>query len=157
MRNIMPKIFFVSLLAIGMTNVALADGPGKIGYDITLQLANIGIVISLIVIGFATILHRETLSMQHHLVRLILVAVFINFSWLVAVDGIIAISNSVGNTFLGGIFSESSINAFTGGFTSGLLGALHFRDFSSVSTGIISSLVTTLLSPFVMAIFMLLL
>lgn len=150
MKSILPKILLTAAIMIAMTPVALAAGPGKIGYDITLQLANIGIVISLIVIGFATILHRETFSMHHHLPRLLLVAVFINFSWFVAVDGIINLSNKLGSAFLGGVFSVEAVKALSGG----LLGGIHFP--TSFTDGL-SSLVMIILSPIASALFGLLL
>lgn len=155
MSKLRLKIFFilVALIAISAfaAPVALADhcvdGPGpnfshptpdsdypcyktaaKTGFDFTLQLTNIGFVIAIIAIGFATILKRKNYAMDQALPRLIIIAILINFSWFFA-TGLIYISNTIGNAFLhvfmpGGLNSLSSFGAFSYANTTPLIGTL---------------------------------
>ncbi|HEY4496677.1 MAG TPA: hypothetical protein VI432_00825, partial [Candidatus Paceibacterota bacterium] len=67
----------------------------KIGFDITLSLTNIGFVIAIIFIAFATILKMQNFAIRQALPRLIIIAILINFSMFFA-TAIINISNLLG-------------------------------------------------------------
>lgn len=80
-----------------------------VGWPIVRDIANIGIVLGLIIIGLATALRIKDYEAQKILPKLIIVAILINFS-LVFCGIIIDASNIIMNHFLGGILdSESGI------------------------------------------------
>ncbi|MBI2013465.1 MAG: hypothetical protein HYS87_01415 [Candidatus Colwellbacteria bacterium] len=124
-------ILFAAILIKGAAalSIKLSDpnGPAAIGFNITLGLTNIGFVIAIIAIAFATMLRRENLQIKQALPKLIVIALLINFSWLIATT-IIFISNGIGEALLamvgkttGTPMSISSI----GNFGSTITGALN--------------------------------
>lgn len=75
----------VSLLmggAIALNSQISKDNlPLLYGYNFSLTLANFGLLIGVIAIGFGTILGNKGLNFRQTLVRLIIAAILINFSW----------------------------------------------------------------------------
>src|SRR3989344_5738704 len=85
------------------------------GYQITLGFTNIGFVLAIIIIAFATILRMESYAIKKALPRLIVTAIIINFSLFFAVS-IIQFSNTIGNglhdVVLSGINNKTEFGSF---------------------------------------------
>lgn len=130
-------IGFVVYLIKGIMalDVLVPGGAARNGFAVTMQVANIGLVLAIIVIGFATILHRESYGMRKALPRLLIVAVLINFSLYFA-GVFIGLSNALTNVFLDGITDLSfelpteGTDQFIGGFTGFL--AVLFSPFFEI-------------------------
>lgn len=69
------------------------------GWNIVLSFANLGFVLAIIVIAFATILRRESYGMNQILWKLIVAALLVNFSLVIA-GAFISVSDTVSNIFL---------------------------------------------------------
>lgn len=85
----------------------------QIGGGIVLGITNLGFVLAIIVIAFATIFRRETYAMKQTLWKLIIAALLVNFSVVIA-GAFISISDTVSGVFLQGIGITKN-----GGFWSG--------------------------------------
>lgn len=68
------------------------------GWEIILSLTNLGFVLGIIVIAFATILRMESYGMKQILWKLVVAALLVNFSLVIA-GSFVSISNTVGNVF----------------------------------------------------------
>ncbi|HDH31292.1 MAG TPA: hypothetical protein ENH26_00785 [Candidatus Wolfebacteria bacterium] len=71
------------------------------GWQIVLSFANLGFVLAIIVIAFATILRLETYAMKQILWKLIVAALLVNFSLVIA-GALINVSDTLSNFFLTG-------------------------------------------------------
>ena len=129
-------LFIVIELFNLVTNIKVSEGPAKTGFDITLQLANIGFVIAIIVIGFATILRKESYAMKKALPKLIIVAILINFSFFLA-NAAINFSDELTKVF------STSLSAKT----------FEFRGFRQEYTSGLGGLAAIILSPLFELIF----
>lgn len=69
---------------INLNNKVLDNPAVKIGWPVTRDIANLGFVLAIIVIAFATILQFQSYHMQKTLFRLVWVALLINFSLVIA-------------------------------------------------------------------------
>jgi hypothetical protein len=107
----LANIFFsvnVAILALvtseNFINLSYTNPAGneilQLGWGLTRDLANVGIVISLLVIGIATILRIEEYKWQKTLPRLIVIALLINFTPVI-LGLIVDASNILIRTFLG--------------------------------------------------------
>ncbi len=76
------------------------------GWQIVLSFANLGFVLAIIVIAFATILRLETYAMKKTLWKLIVAALLVNFSMVIA-GGIISVSKIATDIFLGQMTFEN--------------------------------------------------
>jgi hypothetical protein len=103
------------------------DSLANVGFDIALQLTNIVFVIALIVIAFAIMLRRSIggRAAGGMIAQLIIVAVLINFSFLIA-GGLVKTSDALTNVFIdsaagGGIeeISKTFRDTFTNKFFAG--------------------------------------
>lgn len=90
---------FLINLGIDLNNTALSGAIVRTGFAITLQTANLGFVLAIIVIAFATILRFESYGMKKMLGKLILAAFLINFSLTIA-GTILDFSHVLSNYFL---------------------------------------------------------
>lgn len=90
------------------------------GFTVTLALANLGFVLSIIIIAIATIIRYETYALKQTLWKLVAAAILVNFS-LVISGAILNFSNQLSFYFL------ESINPAGGGSS--------FENFSSVLAG----------------------
>ena len=90
--------YFINL-GIGLNATVLSSDIVKIGFGITLQTTNLGFVLAIIVIAFATILRMESYGLKKMLGKLILAAFLINFS-LTAAGLIIDFAGVISNYFI---------------------------------------------------------
>jgi hypothetical protein len=79
----------------------LASSIVHTGFGIILGITNVGFVLSLVVIAFATILRLKGYAMKDALAKLVIAVLLINFS-LFFIGLFLNISNSVTSAFLGG-------------------------------------------------------
>lgn len=154
-------IFFttIALFEIGGGLIATAlDFNSKIGtiamagYNVTLGLANMGFIVALVVIAFATMFRQEGFGYKKALPRVIIAALLINFGffivtkWLIApVDQVtFAISNAAhfDPGALGDLFS---VNNLFGQFAS-------FKEITDVG-GNVADIVASIMSIFLAAAF----
>ena len=91
-------IFKIALLIIpwaaSLSNIIFESVGIRAGWDASLQVVNLGFVIAIIVIAFATMLRRESYSMRTLLPKLIIVALLINFSFVIT-RTLVTISDSL--------------------------------------------------------------
>ena len=78
----------------------LASGVVGTGFRIILGLTNVGFVLVLVIIGFATILRLKGYAMKDALAKLIIAVLLINFS-LFFIGLFLNVSNSITSAFLG--------------------------------------------------------
>ena len=90
------------------------------GYEVTLGIANLLLVLMIIVAAVATIIRNQTYGMKALIRDIIIAAVVINFGLILA-SGAIGISNSLTNTFLSGV---------TGGGGPGKFGEIMAQTFA---------------------------
>ena len=90
------------------------------GYEVTLGIANLLLVLMIIVAAVATIIRNQTYGMKALIRDIVIAAVVINFGLILA-SGAIGISNSLTNTFLSGV---------TGGGGPGKFGEIMAQTFA---------------------------
>lgn len=81
------------------------------GFGLTLSLANLGFVLAIIVIAFATILRIQSYAMKQLLWKLVVAALLVNFSFAL-VGTIIDFTNVLSNYFLVGASPNGDIAKF---------------------------------------------
>ena len=81
-----------------------------VGWKIMLNFTNLGFVLGIIVIAFATILRVESYGMKQILWKLVVAALLVNFSLVIA-GAFISVSNTVSNVFLEATTADSLSNA----------------------------------------------
>ena len=98
----------------GLIDSAIGFGNGvknlpvvTLGFQIVLGIANLGFVLAIIVIAFATIFRLENYAMSKTLKNLVIAALLVNFSMVIA-GAFISVSNTFSNYFLAG-FDNGSI------------------------------------------------
>jgi len=84
------------------------------GWNIVLSVTNLGFVLAIIVIAFATIFRIEGYEMRRTLVKLIVAALLVNFSMVIA-GAFLSVSNVFVNYLQTAAFSEQSISSVLGG------------------------------------------
>lgn len=103
--------------------------PVRVGFPITLSLANLALVFAIIVIAIMTILRQETYGIKQVLWKLIVIAVAINFGLVIA-GVILQFFDSLGSYFL------NSINPASGGYGTNLISQFNpFSGFASALAG----------------------
>ncbi len=85
--------------ALDLNSQVLSTHTVKIGWTVSRDLANLGFVLAIILISFATILRIETYQMQKLLWKLITAALLVNFS-LVAAGVLLDFSGILTNFFI---------------------------------------------------------
>lgn len=83
-----------------------------VGWGMTRDLANLGFVLAIIVIAFATILRFESYGMKQALWKLIVAALLVNFSLVIA-GVILDFSGVLSNTFIAGSSPEVGLQIHT--------------------------------------------
>ncbi|MEK9154474.1 MAG: hypothetical protein AAB596_00135 [Patescibacteria group bacterium] len=117
---------FLVSLAIKM-NMHIIDSPTvKIGWSIVLNFANLGFVLAIIVIAFATILRQESYGVKSVLWKLIVAALLVNFSLVIA-GAFINLAN-----FFTVYFLEKSTLTGPDSFSSAFAGILEVQGLLSV-------------------------
>ena len=66
----------------------------RVGYQVILNLTNLGFVLAIIIIAYATIFRRQSYAMNKTLGKLVIAALLVNFSFAIA-SGIISVSNNL--------------------------------------------------------------
>lgn len=114
------------------------------GFKITLDLANLGFVLGIIVVAYATILRTGTYTLKQTLSKLIVAAILINFSFAIA-GLFIDFSNVLGFYFIkeassGNIltFGENLANSLNLQKLSGGTGIFNFKDMPDGLAGFLS-------------------
>lgn len=147
-------------LIVKLNETIMTSGqPADTGFKIVLEIANVGLVIAIIVIGFATILHRESYAMRKALPRLLLAAVFMNFSFFFA-GFFIGLSNELSDVFIKLIWDANG-QILGGKFVNNVVGVAQ-TDWAAYGEGtslgaignFANSLAGILIRPIFMAIFM---
>lgn len=113
--------------ALSLNQTIYADGSlAKLGFDLSLQMTNLLFVVAIIVIAFLIMLRRGGNEL---IPRLIIVALLINFSFLIATT-FIKVSDGVTQVFLDASVGDSSWVKMTDRFTSAFLdiGETHDDD-----------------------------
>ncbi len=109
---------FLISLAVDIIQVIIDAGRQIIssefvqtGFRVTLDIANLGFVLAIIIIAFTTILRLSGYNTKQLLRNLIIAAVLVNFSFLIA-GAVIDASNVFGNFFLGASSPNGDIIKF---------------------------------------------
>lgn len=97
------KILTVVIVAVDFLinfgkNILDVNGV-KTAWSIVLSIANLGFIIGLVVIAFATILHIQSYAIKKILWKLIVAALLVNFSFFI-VGAVVETSNVVSDVFL---------------------------------------------------------
>lgn len=114
------KFFIVLAGYNGFSNAPIVN----LGWTLVRDLANMYFIVALLVIAFATILGREDYALKKTLVKLVLMAIFINFSKLIS-QVIIDAAHVVTMTFL------NALSAIAGG---NLIQMFNMDDMRSMIT-----------------------
>lgn len=85
--------------AIKLGNDILILDAVQTGWKIMLQFTNLGFILGIIIIAFATILHLESYALKQILWKLIVAAILVNFSLVIA-GAFISISNITSDYFI---------------------------------------------------------
>ncbi len=115
--------YFIEVILQLNTHIVQATVVEK-GFAVTLALANLGFVLGIIVIAIATILRRETYGIKQILWKLIVMAILVNFSLVIA-SAILSFADQLALFFLNNInpaTTGGTINPF-GNFANALAGA----------------------------------
>ncbi|PIT92713.1 MAG: hypothetical protein COU08_00935 [Candidatus Harrisonbacteria bacterium CG10_big_fil_rev_8_21_14_0_10_42_17] len=91
-------------IMIALNASVISSSIVTIGFRIALNLANLGFILAVIMIAFGTILRIEQYQLKKTFVRLVIAAILINFSLLIA-GGILDFSNIVSDSFFARLVS----------------------------------------------------
>lgn len=97
---------------VSLGNQAIGSPLVKQGFKICLQIANLGFVVSIIYVAFATITKFNDYTIKEFLTHLVFAAVLINFSFAMA-GTIMDVSNVVGNYFLAKSIPDGKLEGFS--------------------------------------------
>jgi len=112
--------YFISIILQLNMNIISSNIVGS-GFTVTLALANLGFVLSIIIIAIATILRYETYALKQTLWKLVAAAILVNFS-LVICGAILNFSNQLSLYFLNSINPGGSGSSYDN-FASALAGS----------------------------------
>jgi len=128
--------------AVLLTDEISSSGIIKAGFDIVLDVVNLGLVVSIVAISFMTMLRRPKASSL--LVRFIVIALLINFSYHIAINFIIIPVNEIVMVlFEAANFDKFALaSVFTGGFSGDVIGELPGID--GFAAGIAQSVISIL-------------
>ncbi len=141
-QTITYAIFFVLGKAINLIsqflfpvvylgNQAIGSPLVRTGFKICLQIANLGFVVSIIYVAFATITKFNDYKIKDFLIKLITAAVLINFSFAMA-GTVMDISNVIGNYFLSkSIPGDGNLE----GFSTQMANAFNLGKLNAVKEG----------------------
>lgn len=97
--SILALIAWFVDFAIKLGNDVIDMPIVRLGWQIVLNFTNLGFVLAIIVIAFATIFRLESYALKQTLWKLIVAALLVNFSLVIA-GAFISVSNSTTNIFL---------------------------------------------------------
>ena len=95
--------------AVKLGNDVLSLPAVTTGWGIVLQFTNLGFILGIIIIAFATILHLESYALKQILWKLIVAALLVNFSLVIA-GAIMSISNIVSDYFIEAAMGKDGTN-----------------------------------------------
>ena len=98
----------------------------KIGWQVVLGFTNLGFVLAIIIIAFATIFRMQSYAMKQVLWKLIVAALLVNFSLVIA-GAFISVSNTVSDTMIKAAIGEKGSN-----LSNALAGAVNPQKFAKV-------------------------
>jgi len=113
--------------ALNLGNQVISLPLVQVGSQVVLGFANLGFVLAIIVMAFATIFRVQSYAMKQTLWKLIVAALLVNFSLVIA-GGFISVSNSFTNYFQ----SQSTGTTLATGLA-GVLNPQNFLDTTGVS------------------------
>ncbi len=111
-------------LALKMNSLILKSPVLLNGWEMTLNFANLGLVLGIIIIAFATIFRVQNYAMKQILWKLIVVALLVNFSLVIA-GALISVSDIISSYFL----SKVSV---TGNFADNLAAVMNPQKFLTI-------------------------
>jgi hypothetical protein len=127
--------YFIEIILQLNTHVVEATMV-KSGFGVVLALANLGFVLGIIVIAIATILRRETYGIKQILWKLIVMAILVNFSLVIA-SAILSFADQLALYFLNSINPMNMPSIGAGpfdSFASSIAGAFNpQRSFTGIS------------------------
>jgi len=92
-----------------------------LGFKVVLSFANLGFVLAIIIIAFATIFRSQSYAMKQTLWKLVAAALLVNFSLVIA-GAIISVSNTFTNYFLSSAFNDNLGDTLAGALDPQILG-----------------------------------
>ncbi len=98
---------YLMLLAMNINKTLLSSSIVQNGWNFTLSFANLGFVFGIIIVAFATILRLQSYAMKQILWKLIVAALLVNFSLVIA-GAFMSVSDVFSDAILG-------IGGFSGG------------------------------------------
>lgn len=158
---------------IGLTfNEGVVNAPPvQSGFSVSLAIANLGFVLAIIVIAIATILRRESYGIKQILWKLVVAAILVNFSLVIA-GAILGFSNTLTKYFMDAISPTANSSGVVGavadyeGFVTKLTAAFEPQSFftpPSFTSGVANAVsdatvgwISTLLGAFMSIGFLLL-
>lgn len=138
--GLLTFVAYLMIFALNFGNQVITLDIVKIGSGVVLGLANMGFVLAIIVMAFATIFRISSYAMKQTLWKLIVAAILVNFSLVIA-GGIISVSNSFTDYFV-------TQSATYGNLADGLAGVVNPGNVLAVSNTEDPSLWSTITSPF---------
>lgn len=108
------------------------------GFKIALAFANLGFVLGIIIIAISTILRIESYGMKKLLIKLVAMAILINFSLVIA-SAALSFSNNLTGFFLEKTNPATSDQGFYG-FATNMISAFGPQKLYNVSSGVTDSL-----------------
>jgi len=106
--NILTLIAGLVTFALDLGNQVISLPIVQLGSQIVLGFANLGFVLAIIVMAFATIFRVQSYAMKQTLWKLIVAALLVNFSLVIA-GAVISVSNSFTNLFMSKISSGNNL------------------------------------------------
>lgn len=154
---------YLTAFALGLNQQILNSPIVLTGWKVVLNVTNLGFVLAIIIIAFATIFRVQSYQMKQVIWKLIIAALLVNFSLVIA-GAFIDISQSLANFFLfqGGITDPVQwTNAFVGMFkaqallkTVGITGAASVWDTAKAVINLFTGVsLQTIASIFFIALF----
>jgi hypothetical protein len=120
---IFSKILFLAGLVLNwvlILNSEIVDNPAvQIGWKIARDIANLGFVLLIIIIAFGTILRNESFQAKKALPKLIIAALLINFSILIATMAL-----DFAGVFMNFFLHNAYVSSSNGGISQAILGAM---------------------------------
>jgi len=123
--SLITLVGFLMNFALSLGNQVITLDIVKIGSGVVLGFANLGFVMAIIVMAFATIFRVQSYAMKQTLWKLIVAALLVNFSLVIA-GGIISVSNSFTDYF----YSQSTGTSLA----DGLAGVLNPGEFLKIAS-----------------------
>lgn len=108
--SLLALIAWLITFAVNLGNDVIDMGIVRLGWQIVLSFTNLGFVLAIIIIAFATIFRLESYALKQTLWKLIVAALLVNFSLVIA-GAFINVSNSTTKIFLKATTADNLGNA----------------------------------------------